>query len=116
MTKRECGGCTACCSALGVVALRKPMFTNCVNCTASGCGIYADRPEECSRFECLWLTDPAGVLLRDEERPDKSGVIFYAANVDQQDFARRHNGAVALSAVEARSKALASWGGQKILN
>lgn len=39
-----------------------------------GCAIYADRPNACRQFECLWLT---GVLPR-ELKPNRTGVVVWA--------------------------------------
>lgn len=46
----------------------------CQHCTAQGCAIYPDRPEDpCVRFVCGWLQD--GSPLPDDMRPDRAGVI-----------------------------------------
>ncbi len=72
---RECGACTACCVVLAIddPALTKPAGTACQNCTGTGCGIYASRPETCREFVCEWrrLT-----LLDEDWRPDLSGVLI----------------------------------------
>jgi len=51
----ECGGCTACCTVLGVKSLNKSDFSPCDHCTGKGCGIYSIRPKECQTYQCLWL-------------------------------------------------------------
>jgi hypothetical protein len=71
---RECGDCTACCTVLALVELRKPMRCACEHVGRAGCRIYADRPKDCCDFNCLWLRGalPAEVELR----PDHLGVLF----------------------------------------
>jgi hypothetical protein len=82
MTERTCGACTACCYALGVDAIDKPEFEDCKHLLQadsacggcdSGCAVYADRPEPCKTYKCLWLD---GLIPDEEERPDKLGVVF----------------------------------------
>jgi len=70
---RACGDCQACCTALGVDELSKPLWEPCANLCAEGCGIYADRPRSCHDFTCLWLKGYFGL---DQHRPDKLGLIF----------------------------------------
>lgn len=69
----SCGTCTLCCRLLAVETLSKPQGEWCKHCTPGvGCGIYAERPEQCRIFDCLWLqTDMAAVL-----RPDRSHVVL----------------------------------------
>jgi len=75
MEKRQCGECTACCQgwlSSKVVGMKpgKP----CPHCTATGCAIYPDRPQDpCVDFACAWLRE--GSPLPDEMRPDRAGVI-----------------------------------------
>lgn len=72
---RSCGTCAACCTYLGITALRK--FPNQVCKHLDGrnpthrCTIYASRPEACSMFKCGWLLN----LGTDLMRPDLSGVL-----------------------------------------
>jgi hypothetical protein len=41
---------------MGVTRLAKPPGTWCTHCVkGTGCGIYADRPEECTTFNCGYL-------------------------------------------------------------
>lgn len=51
---RVCGGCTACCTILGIPTLGKPMMRRCAHECAAGCAVYERRPEECAEFLCLW--------------------------------------------------------------
>lgn len=73
---RACGECTACCTVLAEVELRKPMRCACVHQRQSGCSIYDARPRACRDFHCLWLRGalPAEVAYR----PDRLGVLFDA--------------------------------------
>jgi len=77
---RVCGGCTACCTVYPVAALNKPPGVTCEHVCASGCAIYSTHPQECKTYECLWRSNHLGT---DEERPDKTGVIF-GANFDEK--------------------------------
>ena len=55
---KSCGSCIMCCTALEIPELKKPAGPACPNCILSGgCTIYADRPQVCRDFECLWLSD-----------------------------------------------------------
>lgn len=69
---RECGSCTACCTAVGVPELEKPRGTQCSHVCKQGCGIYADRPKSCQVFDCLWKQG----IFEAEHRPDQLGVVF----------------------------------------
>jgi len=50
----------------------KKANTKCEHASSNGCTIYKDRPDACSHFECLWLTNN----WADEYRPDKSGIML----------------------------------------
>lgn len=76
--RRQCGDCTACCSALGVPELAKKPGDPCSNICASRCAIYADRPASCRAFECLWLKG----LGTGRDRPDLSGVVLSSGTGD----------------------------------
>lgn len=69
---RSCSACSACCTLMGVPELDKPLQTKCEHVCSSGCGIYAERPESCRVFRCLWLQ---GIGPR-QFRPDRSGVML----------------------------------------
>jgi Fe-S-cluster containining protein len=72
--KRQCGSCTACCEALHITepGIEKLAGEPCRHLCASGCAIYAGRPEVCRAFTCEWLR---GTGLKGD-RPDKAGVIL----------------------------------------
>ena len=71
---RECGSCTACCFEITIddPMLAKPPRRLCVNCTASGCAIYATRPQSCRTWFCVWrrVAD-----LPDHLSPANSGLL-----------------------------------------
>ena len=69
---RHCGACTECCSALAVAEIEKPLWEPCKHLCPKGCGIYESKPQECSKFECMWLR---GFFGNDEHRPDKLGLV-----------------------------------------
>lgn len=94
-----CGTCTLCCKLMGVggtpkgdtESFRKLQGVWCKHCTiGKGCNIYEKRPEECSAFECVWLsgkkefaagkidTDPP-----DEMKPENCGVVI-AGSTDER--------------------------------
>lgn len=56
----------------------KPAHSRCEHCTARGCAIYADRPEACATFECLWLASQQApsLALPASMRPDRAGVVI----------------------------------------
>ena len=60
MEGRSCGTCTLCCKVLTVDEINKPNGQWCPHCVQGrGCTIYADRPNECRRFQCGYLMWPA---------------------------------------------------------
>lgn len=75
----RCGACTLCCTVMRVAMdPPKPEYVTCRHCTGAGCSIYADRPDPCQGFQCLWLvsqTTPA-LAMPAELRPDRCGVAI----------------------------------------
>lgn len=78
---RDCGGCSACCTAMKVAALSKPAGQHCEHQMPGGCGNYADRPAACREWFCMWVRDGRG-LFTEAERPDRLGVFFTASRAD----------------------------------
>ena len=72
---RPCDGCRACCSAMAVEELGKPNYTTCKYECEKGCSIYGNHPGTCRAFFCLWKLP--NWLLKENDRPDKLGVVFY---------------------------------------
>ena len=74
---RECGECTVCCTVAPIrtATLVKAPSTPCPHCTAGGCGIYLQRPDECRDSFCGWRARPE---LDAGWRPDLSGVMILA--------------------------------------
>ena len=72
--KYTCGGCTVCCTVVGVNDLGKPFYARCEHQIERGCGIYLDRPRGCRDFVCAW----AAGLIGDAEswRPDRCDLLF----------------------------------------
>jgi hypothetical protein len=55
---RRCGDCTLCCKLMAIGELAKPAGAWCRHCKPGrGCLVYADRPDECRAFNCLWPSD-----------------------------------------------------------
>ena len=69
--KRECGSCSACCTANPVPALSKAPKQACSHCSAVGCEIYERQPEVCKTYSCSWLTG----VLPEWARPETTGLI-----------------------------------------
>lgn len=81
--QKSCGSCTACCGTLRVEALGKADYERCKHLRRGpikGCGIYKDRPEECSVYECLWL---AWADAFPELRPDRCGFVLSGSKSDE---------------------------------
>lgn len=79
LAHRTCGGCTMCCTLLGVVELGKPPGKDCEHqVKGQGCGIYETRPDSCQRYSCAWVSDGAEENLRltDKDRPENTGIIL----------------------------------------
>lgn len=73
----DCGGCIECCTALPIVELNKPIRVRCNHVCGNGCTVYADRPQSCRIYMCMWLQMPE---VGPELRPDRCGVIFEKRN------------------------------------
>jgi hypothetical protein len=66
---------------MAVPDLGKANYIQCEHVCEKGCGIYAERPESCATFECLWLQ---GMIDGDERRrPDNLGIMFAEAKTQQ---------------------------------
>lgn len=136
MESRACGECRACCYVLGIKELvpEKPAYQHCTHECDKGCAIYEKRPEPCAGYYCLWLMEgkedlvaevtghlklPAkGVpqLLREEERPDKIGIIFEASAINSDESAfEKESGIPFLTAREGTPGAFEGYWGQKVL-
>jgi len=55
---RSCGHCSLCCKIMGVPEV-KPRHDWCPHAIkpGGGCRIYAERPQPCRDFHCVWLRD-----------------------------------------------------------
>ncbi|MBK5568688.1 MAG: hypothetical protein I8N66_19920 [Ensifer sp. SSB1] len=72
---RGCGTCTLCCRLPDIDALAKPANAWCRHCVdGEGCRIYAQRPQLCRDFLCLWRTDAD---LDDAWDPARSRMMIY---------------------------------------
>ncbi len=72
---RSCGTCIACCVIphIDTPELKKPVDTQCANCTGTGCAIHASRPEICRSFECGYKRL---IGMPPEARPDRCGAMI----------------------------------------
>ncbi|MBM3507531.1 MAG: hypothetical protein FJX64_07390, partial [Alphaproteobacteria bacterium] len=72
---KACGTCTMCCKVLHIAALDKPHGVWCPHVKQGrGCGIYADRPQECRKFHCGYLSSN----LSEDWFPAKSKIVLMA--------------------------------------
>jgi hypothetical protein len=70
---RSCGTCMMCCQVYSIRELNKPAGRWCVHAERGrGCGIYADRPDTCRVFVCMWLAD---ATLGPEWKPDRAHFV-----------------------------------------
>ena len=73
---KACGDCGLCCKLMGVTALAKPAGKWCRHFSkARGCAIYADRPDDCRVFNCLWLLTEA---LDADWKPSRAGFVLHS--------------------------------------
>lgn len=77
-----CDACTTCCKVLKIRELDKPGNVWCRHCEIGvGCRIYAERPEACRVYECIWLqTQRLPRPIAFNLRPDKSRVVIGVTN------------------------------------
>lgn len=74
--RRSCLGCTLCCRLPEIDAFSKPANVWCSHCSAeAGCAIYAERPQLCRDFLCLWMVDEG---LGPEWDPARSHMMIYS--------------------------------------
>lgn len=75
-----CGECGECCKAFAIPGLKKAAGVTCRHFNSGAkCTVYADRPQTCRAYQCLWLKmsedkrfdNPSPAL-----RPDRCGVII----------------------------------------
>lgn len=114
---RTCGECTVCCTVMSVkdTDFDKREYTPCAKLCAAGCSIYANKPSACTSYSCLWLIDN-GDTLRDEERPDKSGLLFEMSGIHRDKSAfEKATGIPFLVVREATPGAFEEYRGQKTL-
>lgn len=78
LSGRQCGHCAACCTWLGIQELKKYQGQTCINLKNGDpnkrCGIYKDRPVQCSSYLCTWRIG----ILPDNYRPDMCGFLINA--------------------------------------
>ena len=82
--RRQCGDCTACCTALIInePGLVMPARDPCPHLCAGGCSIHDEsRPDTCKGYFCNYVLHPGPITVN--ERPDQAGAIVRVA-WDQQ--------------------------------
>jgi hypothetical protein len=71
---RECGTCTLCCKAVGVLEIAKPAGVWCRHCSSGKqCGIYESRFASCRTFYCQWMLEKS---LGPEWKPDRAKFVL----------------------------------------
>lgn len=122
-SKRFCGACDVCCTVLdfeveGVID--KKAGEPCPHLAPEGrCGNYDNRWSICKRFRCEWLWGEFG---REDDRPDKSGLLFVKridhplnATLDREcKVVPGTNKFVLMIAFEVRQGALATKEGKQV--
>ena len=74
MTTRACGACQLCCKLMPIEETKKEAGVRCSHQRhRKGCAIYADRPDSCRWWSCVWLLSPE---LPDLRRPDVAGYVI----------------------------------------
>jgi len=114
-TERTCGECTACCV---VLTIEEPPIEKQANepcrflCQdGGGCGIYAERPELCRGFKCLWLFSS---VIPEVFRPDRCGLMVRLVDKDGSGRVERLEDGV-LTVHETRPQALHEDAAQELL-
>ena len=85
---RSCAPCSACCDYPALPQLDKPAYELCAHASEAGCGIYAERPQPCRAYLCLWIEGE----FDDGDRPDQIGLAFDrpSAIAEHPDYAGVH--------------------------
>jgi hypothetical protein len=109
-TDSKCGTCQMCCRILEVRTLEKPVDTRCLHQCLAGCGIYQEKPSECSTYECLWLQSQGDNVLDpfpETWRPDRLGIVIDGGGLDPERrvlvFRTTSTGESRLKSVDART-------------
>jgi len=71
VARRNCGGCSACCTVLNIPEVNSPAFQPCSHLCVQGCGIYDSRPGVCRDYYCEWALGNAPEWMK----PDLCGVV-----------------------------------------
>jgi hypothetical protein len=63
-----------CCKIMGIAELSKPRNQWCPNCeVGKSCSIYAERPQSCRDFDCIFLLD---ATLPEHWKPSRSRMVL----------------------------------------
>lgn len=75
---KSCGDCGLCCKLMGVDAVNKAPGDWCGHFRkgVGGCGVYADRPQACRDFACLWLSSDR---LGYEWKPNRARFVMHVS-------------------------------------
>ena len=119
---------------MAVTEIEKPPYKSCAHECPTGCAIYEKRPEPCAGYFCLWLFEGRPDLigdskkiigqpdaefrsiLKEEERPDKSGLLFEASGINRAESNFEKATSLSFLTVrETKPGAFESYWGQKVL-
>ena len=70
---KQCGQCRLCCKLFALPFLNKPGHQWCQYSCPKGCAIYANRPQLCKDYTCVWLAQEE---IPEKYRPDKSRLVL----------------------------------------
>jgi len=82
--KRECDGCQECCFLFGISKYESDPWTDCPHQCEGGCDVYEDRPKECRKYLCHWVTVDDDPYFDEDMRPDKTGLVFVTGDYKLQ--------------------------------
>ena len=94
---KSCDGCALCCKVMAVTEIQKPKDIWCsqIDRHSGGreCKVYAERPNACRSFSCLWLLSQSrpGQEMPDELRPDRCHVVLAPDFMVQNRLAKGEN-------------------------
>lgn len=110
-----------------IPTISKPEYQPCPNQCEKGCSIYATRPKECAEYSCHWLAEINVLVplqkghslfpvLKEEERPDKCGVLLEWSGLRAEGAFTKATGIQFFHAREVVPGAFTSWRGKKLLD
>lgn len=78
-TENRCDPCGLCCKVMRVDSIDKPANEWCEHYSfdIKGCSRYANKPQECTDFKCVWLhAEETGRSMGKAMRPDRCKAVI----------------------------------------